>query len=70
MEIKLIQLGEERLKNSKEQASPVVRHSYMRVLALAGGGGVEKTDQLINRIFTFVTDLKANKERYSNRLYH
>lgn len=66
MEIKLIQLGEEGLKNSKEQASPVVRDSYMRV----GGGGVEKTDQLINRILTFVTDFKANKERYSNKLCH
>lgn len=39
MEIKLIQFGEERLKNSKEQASPVVRHSHMRVLALVGGVG-------------------------------
>lgn len=54
MEIKLIQLGKEGLKKSKEPASPVVRHSYMRVPALVGGGGVKKTDRPADQPDTYI----------------
>lgn len=66
MKIKIIQFGEERLKNSIEQASPVVRQSHES--DSVGRGGAEKKEQLINQLFTFVTDLKAIKERYSDKL--
>lgn len=42
MEIKLIQFGEERLKNSKEQASPVVRQSHESAGFVGRGWGREE----------------------------
>lgn len=42
MEIKLIQFGEERLKNSKEQASPVVRQSNESAGFVGRGWGREE----------------------------